>query len=113
MSGSGHQVHGEFGVYPPRSFLIRVSQGITGYRLASKSHVVQAMIVCPEGLLNSTQTFAERKLGKSHRQELISARKAFAVAVATVLRDTGIESVTWQKVHYLRKDDSTFVHGDS
>jgi hypothetical protein len=56
------------------------------------------------------QTFAVAELGKGQAEKLIAARKALAVAIASITIDTDLKFVAWKKVHELRKDSSSGIH---
>jgi hypothetical protein len=88
-----------------------MGQDVSGYRLASKSHVIEAVAICPQGLLNSAQSFAKRELGESYGEELVATAESLAVLIAVIFCHATVKRFAWEEIHNLGKDDSPFAHG--
>ena len=79
--------------------------------VTTRAHVIELRLLRPQAGFDIAQTFAVSELSKGQAEELIAARKSLDVVISSIAIDTGLKFVPWEKVHELRKDSSSRIHG--
>ena len=100
----------QIGVDSPVASLVGIGQRAVG-DVTADARVIESRAQDAQTGLDVAQTFAAGQLSKGHAQELVPTGKTADLVVALVAIHTTSEFVSGDKIHQLREDSFSSIHG--